>query len=62
MQNDVSVKAKLEIASLTFHTRGNGGGGGAGAASGWKLLESKWGEGEEKPLSCYLKSCPLECI
>lgn len=57
--NEVSVKAKPEIASLTFHTSGNGGGGGAGAASGRKLLESKRGVGEEKLLSCYLKWCPL---
>lgn len=49
------MKAKLEIASLTFQTGDKVGVG--GAALGWRLLESKWGGGEAKPCSCYLKLC-----
>jgi len=41
MQNEVGVKARPEIASLTFQTGGKV--DGAGAAFGSRLLEGKWG-------------------
>ena len=39
MQDEVGVKAKLEIASLTFQIGGKVGVG--GAAFGWRFLEGK---------------------